>query len=118
METSHSSCCLLSNWSPYKSVKNPAAAAVERQTNHPMYTNHHGNIHLSLLLFFVFTGGFSGETKGSVDSMEFLLFDGPGETKKIAIVIVNVYESSEEYMKIYRDKRHRLRLIKLLMNIC
>lgn len=36
--------------------------------------------------------------------MEFLLFDGPGETKKIAIVIVNVYESSEEYMKIYRDK--------------
>lgn len=85
METSHSSCCLLSNWSPYRSVKNPAAAAVERQTNHPMYTNHHGNIHLNLLFIFVFTGDFSGETKRSVDSMEFLPFDGPGETKKTAI---------------------------------
>lgn len=58
-----------------------------------MYTNHHGNIHLNLLLFFIFTGDFSGETKRSVDSMEFLPFDGPGETKKTAIAKIEDQET-------------------------
>ena len=69
MDTSHSSCCLFSNWSPYNNVKNPAATAVEMQKNHPKYTNHHGNKHFVFFLLF-FSLVFSGETKGEVDPTE------------------------------------------------
>ena len=79
MDTSHSSCCLLSNCNPYNSVKKPAAAAVERQKNQPIYTNHHGNKHVSFFRFF-FSLGLSVETKAAVDSTESLLQTDPGKT--------------------------------------
>ena len=79
METSHSSCSLFSNCSPYNSVKKPAAVAVAKHRNHAIYTNHHGNKQLSFFRsLFVFD--FSGETNAVVDSTESRLLTGSWQT--------------------------------------
>lgn len=82
MEMSHSSCCLLSKLIPYKSVKNPATIAVERQKNQPMYTNHQGNRHFNFNFFFFFFLGVSGGTNAVVVFTESLLPMDPGQTFK------------------------------------
>lgn len=78
MDTSHSSCCLLSKLTPYKSVKNPATTAVEKHINQPMYTNHQGNRQFSFRFFFFL--GFTTGTNSVVVSTESALQMDPGQT--------------------------------------